>query len=222
MRQLISELIDLVVPSACVRCDGDGPALCDACIRVLDHDGVVRRGTAGGTAVVSSWRWEDAAPVMRAYKAGQTPCARALGGALRRAVDTLVAEEGERHDLGAQPIGLVPIPSSARSFRRRGFHPVELMARRGGLPVLRVLRHSRRVADQRALGRRDRAANMAGAFAMRGVLKPGCPLVLIDDVVTTGATLDAAAATLRASGARVLGAATAVSADRDDTPANDR
>jgi predicted amidophosphoribosyltransferase len=222
MRRLISELLDLLVPSACVRCGIDGAAVCEPCIHALDRGGPARRGTAGGTAVFSSWRWEEAAPVMRAYKAGQTPCARPLGAALRRAVDALVAEAREERDFGAQPLALVPIPSSARSYRRRGFHPVELMASRGGLHSVRVLRHTRRVADQRALGRRDRAANMAGAFALRGVLRPGCAVVLIDDVVTTGATLDAAAATLRAGGARVLGAATALSADRDDTPANDR
>ncbi len=219
---MISGLLDLVVPSVCVRCDADGSALCRTCVDELDRSGLVRRGTAGGTAVFSAWRWEDAASVMQAYKAGQTPCARALGDALHRAVDAVVAEARERGDIGAEQIALVPIPSSARSYRRRGFHPVELMAKRGGMPVVPVLRHTRRVADQRGLGRRDRAANMAGAFALRGVLRPGCPVILIDDVVTTGATLDAAATTLRASGARVLGAATAVSADRDDTPANDR
>ncbi|MFK4790635.1 ComF family protein [Microbacterium sp. ZW T5_56] len=219
---MISELLDLVVPSACVRCDADGPALCDACIAELNRPGPARRGTAGGTAVFSAWRWEDAASVMQAYKAGQTPCARALGQALHHAVDAVIAEARERGDVGTEPIALVPIPSSARSYRRRGFHPVELMARRGEMPVVRVLRHARRVADQRGLGRRDRAANMVGAFAVHGVLRPGCPVVLIDDVVTTGATLDAAAAVLRSRGARVLGAATAVSADRDDTPANDR
>jgi len=90
---------------------------------------------------------------------------------------------------------------ASRRLRARG-RPVRLA---------RLLRQRRRVSDQAGLGARGRAANVSGAFAVRrpvlGGLSPGARVVVVDDVVTTGASAAEAVRILRQSGAVVLGVA---------------
>lgn len=91
---------------------------------------------------------------------------------------------------------MVWVPSGRRAVRRRGHDPlrgaVEAAVRRlreSGVPVTAVdaLRQRRRVADQVGLSVAQRAANLAGAIEARGTLA-GRPVLLVDDVVTTGAS----------------------------------
>ncbi|MGW5614789.1 ComF family protein [Streptomyces sp. NPDC003877] len=109
------------------------------------------------------------------------------------------------------PLLLVPVPSGRRAVRARGHDPARRIAlaaaadlRRGGLParVLGVLRQRRAVADQSGLNSRQRLANLAGALTVvpggAGLLREG-PVVLVDDVMTTGASLAEAARALRAA-----------------------
>jgi predicted amidophosphoribosyltransferase len=123
----------------------------------------------------------------------------------------------------AAPLALVPMPSSRRSRRARGHEPVRDLARtaasglrRRGLPVmvLPVLRQSGRVADQAGLGSAERQRNLAGALVVRPGWRPRLdarPVLLVDDVVTTGSTLTEARRVLVEAGAVVLGAATVAS-----------
>lgn len=79
------------------------------------------------------------------------------------------------------------------------------------------LRHARRVDDQARLDSAARAANLAGAFAVRAgdaAYLRGRPVLLVDDVVTTGATLAEGARAARAVGAHVLGAAVVAATSR--------
>lgn len=76
--------------------------------------------------------------------------------------------------------------------------------------VVAALRHVRRVADQAGLDARGRAANLAGALAVRREAQPrleGRPVVLVDDVLTTGATLAEAARALSSAGVSVCAGA---------------
>lgn len=127
---------------------------------------------------------------------------RPLGAALGRAVLGATAE--------ARPAFLVPVPSSPASVRRRGRDPTLGIAREAGRTVgiscVRALEHRRRVADQAGLTATARAANLAGALRSRLDLR-GARVLLVDDVVTTGATLAEAARALRAAGAQVPAAA---------------
>jgi predicted amidophosphoribosyltransferase len=118
---------------------------------------------------------------------------------------------------------VVPMPSSRAAVRRRGDDPVgglvaAAAAQIAGAPrVLSVLRPRRRLADQSTLGHRERAANLAGAYAVRngGAAElQGLAVVLVDDVVTTGATLAEAARVVRAKGGLVVGAATLAATQR--------
>ncbi|MFC4275916.1 ComF family protein [Achromobacter aloeverae] len=105
---------------------------------------------------------------------------------------------------------LVPVPAARASLRRRGFNPAaeiaRALARATGLPVRQAW--LRRVVEgprQASLDRVARLDGVAGAYACPVGLPP-CTVLLVDDVMTTGATLDAAARALRAAGAsEVLG-----------------
>ncbi|WP_279628506.1 ComF family protein, partial [Streptomyces swartbergensis] len=110
------------------------------------------------------------------------------------------------------PVLLVPVPSGQRAVRARGHDPARRIAlaaagelRRSGVParVLGVLRQRRAVADQSELNSRQRLDNLAGALAVvpgGARLLSGGPVVLVDDVMTTGASLAEAARAVRAAG----------------------
>ena len=116
---------------------------------------------------------------------------------------------------------VVPVPSSAAAVRRRGDRPLERLGRLAtGLlqptvssqplwsPCLRTVR---KVGDQAGLRRAARSANLQGAFAIAPRWRTavqGARCVIIDDVVTTGATLAETARALRSAGASVMACAT--------------
>ncbi|HJQ66687.1 MAG TPA: hypothetical protein VJ816_09935, partial [Gemmatimonadales bacterium] len=109
---------------------------------------------------------------------------------------------------------LIPIPLGAARERRRGYNQSLWLARALGgtwrLPVLtQLLARTRDTPTQTALTPGARLANVAGAFAVRpGVLRAPVPLVLVDDVFTTGATLAEAARALEHAGFATISAVT--------------
>jgi predicted amidophosphoribosyltransferase len=113
---------------------------------------------------------------------------------------------------------LVPVPMDPRSRRRRGFNQsAEIAGRVGrllGMEVATVLRKPRRTRPQSLTPRAQRAANVSGAFLVSGADARGADLCLVDDLITTGATVAACAGALLAAGAarvRVLAVGRTVS-----------
>jgi ComF family protein len=102
--------------------------------------------------------------------------------------------------------GVVPVPPGRARLRERGFSHTHLLARAmgraRGLPVLPdALRKTRETPPQVGLKKKDREGNLRGAFAATRPL-PGARIVLLDDVITTGATVRECALALRRAGAR--------------------
>ncbi len=177
-----------------------------------------------GLPAVRAAGWFDGplAEAVRSYKdRGRRDLAPVLGALLGAAALPL---------LGASPPGpgpargraervlLVPVPSSPAARRRRGDAPTSALARVAAASVRAsagpqaapadVLRVRRAVRDQAGLGAAERSANLAGAMAVRrGRDVAGACCVVLDDVVTTGATLAEASRVLRCAGAHVVGAA---------------
>ncbi len=129
---------------------------------------------------------------------GQRPLADWLGNRLAEAVWNQGLLRGPAHPW------LVPVPIHPDRFRQRGFNQAELLAaaiaRRLDLMLATdVLRRVRRTLPQHGLSSRDRQENLQGAFAaVPGRRSPA--LWLVDDIFTTGATLNEARATLLAQG----------------------
>jgi predicted amidophosphoribosyltransferase len=108
---------------------------------------------------------------------------------------------------------LVPIPSRSTVVRKRGRQFISEMAeessQRFQLPVIELLTHTRKVRDQSGLHLQERWNNLEGAFVVRNSQPALGKALLIDDLVTTGATLVEAARALRYAGIEVVGAVTA-------------
>jgi len=119
------------------------------------------------------------------------------------------------------PCGVIPIPLCAGRLEERGFNQAELLAEEAasqlGLPLMNVLVRVKDTESQARLGRRERAVNLQGAFRLReeklsDALKEKPisqvkSLLLIDDIFTSGATMNEAARVLRQGGVEILYAA---------------
>ena len=103
----------------------------------------------------------------------------------------------------------VPVPLHRSRQRTRGFNQAEDIARRLPLPTVRALKRVRRTVSQTDLPEADRQANVRGAFSLRRRAPVrNAIVVLVDDVSTTGATLEACARVLIEGGAREVRALT--------------
>ncbi|MDX3849037.1 phosphoribosyltransferase family protein [Streptomyces sp. AK02-01A] len=212
MRGWWREITGLVLPVACGGCGSPRTPLCEDCGRALYGTWPCRVRPApepvGLPAVHAAAPYEDAVrAVLLAHKergalglAG--PLGRALAGAVRAA-----APPGT----GVGPLLLVPVPSTRRAVAARGHDAGRRIAlaaaaelRRTGRScrVLPLLRQRRAVADQSGLGARQRQANLTGALEVPvggARLLEGGRVVLVDDLMTTGASLVEAARALRAA-----------------------
>lgn len=210
---------DLVLGARCVACGLPGRVLCRGCADVLP---VGSRRTApdpcppglAPTATAADYDGVVRAMVLAHKERATLSLAAPLGRALALAVG-LVAP-------GPAPVLLVPVPSSTPVRRRRGHDPLDRIAvraaaalRAGGTParVASLLAPSRRVADQAGLDAAGRAANLAGSLSaptgrLRRYAGQVARVVVVDDVLTTGATAREAQRALEASGVRVTGIAT--------------
>jgi predicted amidophosphoribosyltransferase len=171
---------------------------------------------------------------------GRTALAVPLGAALATSVQAVLAQPRLAQPRLAQPrlaprsgpVVLVPMPSRRGAVRERGRDPTLAIARQAArllrgtdreVAVRPVLRMAASVADQSGLDATARAANLSGAVLLPsqwvGQLAGGATrVVLVDDIITTGASLAAAAEAVRRAGIEVVGAAV-VAATLRRTPA---
>lgn len=100
------------------------------------------------------------------------------------------------------------VPSERKRVSERGYNPAEVLARLlasyWGRPLVPLLVKVRRTADQDSLARAERWTNVNGAFESTGRIMPGGAVLLVDDVLTTGATAGACARALKEGGARTV------------------
>ncbi|MER7468506.1 ComF family protein [Streptomyces sp. NPDC097981] len=231
MRGWWQELAGLVLPVDCVGCGAARALLCAGCAGALSGAaaGCVRPSPrpAGLPVVHAAAAYEEAVrEVVLAHKErGVLPLAGPLGAALAAAV----AAGGAAAGAGAgEELVLVPVPSARRQVRARGHDPARRIAlaaaarlRRAGVRarVAPVLRHLRPVADQAGLGARERRENLVGALGVcrMGRARPaaGARIVLVDDLITTGATLAEAARAVRAASVGPVAGAAVVAAPAD-------
>jgi predicted amidophosphoribosyltransferase len=211
MTTLWVSLADLALGRRCLQCGTPGPPWCDVCLRGVHDPHVVR--TPHGHLVHAAADYEGSvrSAVLAHKEHSQLSLARPLGRLVASGLRVLLGDHAE------EGVSLVSAPSRRTAVRDRGNDHARRLARAAagcGLGSVRsgpVLGWQRSVADQGRLGADARAANMVGAMRAGRVGSVGASVVIIDDVVTTGATLDEAHRALEAAGCDVLGAAVVAS-----------
>jgi predicted amidophosphoribosyltransferase len=214
VRLLAASAAELAAPTRCAGCDRPGSLLCEQCraaLRLIDPAiACIRCGAPGGVrwcgecagstfafqAVRCAGVFEP--PLSRAVRLHKDAPEHRLAPLLASLAVDVVADWSEWAD------AIAPVPPSPGARARRGTdHTARLACEIGAIlcvPALDALVCAPR-RDQRSLSRRERIANASGSLApVRGIALPAHVLV-VDDVLTTGATLDAAAAALLAGGA---------------------
>ncbi len=210
------QLLDLLYPPQCPGCGKAGVLFCDRCRalvqaypaqgcllcgRPLPARGLCPACEAADSpldAVFPATIFAD--PIRRAIHAFKYEGVQDLAGPLSE----WLAATWRLHHLEADLI--VPVPLHKKREAERGYNQSALLARElgrsTGVPVAPAeLVRTLRTRPQVGLSRDERRANMAGAFSCAGEVTD-LRIVLVDDVCTTGATLQACAAELKAAGAR--------------------
>jgi predicted amidophosphoribosyltransferase len=206
--EFIHSLNQLIFPGRCISCRRLGPSLCLECKRNWNPQQIfTRTSRTPNLAVYSSITYTDiAARVILAAKESHI-----------KSADILVAD-AISHSLAlwlkTEWIDtLIPIPSRKNAARKRGRQFIEEIAHTVAAPidiaVATPLQHSRQVRDQSGLGHEERWNNLKGAFVVNGNQEGLGRALLVDDLVTTGATLNEAARALKYAGIEVIGAVTA-------------
>ncbi|MBF4577082.1 ComF family protein [Frondihabitans sp. VKM Ac-2883] len=202
VRSALRAALALVAPADCAGCGAPDIELCADCRRRLEPRPLVA-ALADGTPLVSGLDYEGTArDVILAFKqSGRWRLAKPLGPALAAALRLAAAGP----PAGAAAVAVLAVPPSRAGRRRRGYDPVDLLVRAAGVrvskPGFRILRSS---VQQKSRGRAERLSGRLGSLGCSGRWA-GARVVIVDDVTTTGATLQEAVRAARAAGAIVLG-----------------
>jgi predicted amidophosphoribosyltransferase len=211
---VLNAVLDLVLPQVCAGCGATGARCCGGCLAELTAAPARRLPEPVPAGLPDCWsaaRYEGA--VRRAVVAYKERGAVALAGVLAQvlAFTVLTAIGAGAFGAAAGPFAVVPVPSGRHSRRARGHDPVgrlavlvvrHLRAYGLGAELWTALVQARRVADQAGLSSAERGANLAGSLRVPRAAKgpPAARVLLLDDIVTTGATLVEAARALRSAG----------------------
>lgn len=203
---------EILLPPACAGCGRFGEVVCRQCVAAFraaatptDRFAAADPGTVVGEALelacaafAHDGRLRRALQRLKYGGSGRVaaPLARAAAPVLEALVEVC----------GLLP--LVPVPVHPARLRQRGYNQAALLARalgtEVGLPVLEILERRRATARQHGLGKGARLHNLRGAFALRDGARIPPHVILVDDILTTSATLEACAQVLRDAGAAAV------------------
>ena len=199
IRGAFLDALAVIAPIECAGCARPDRALCVDCASALvPHVSTHELSVAG--PVWAALAYDGAVRrVILAFKEhdrtdARLPLARALAAAVDQATATTRAD------------AVVAVPSSRAGLRRRGYDPVASLLTRSGVRPLRALVPARAGSAQKSLSLAARRANREGSLRARFSLA-GVRVLLVDDILTTGATLDEAARAVGDAGGEVCGAA---------------
>ena len=218
----MKSLAELIFPSRCIGCSQLGISICSTC-RKSWHSHIYHRTIKvinTSYPVISAIEYSPIASrvLLRAKEANQEAADQLLVSALSHSLRYFLKNFGFGD--------LVPIPSRRSATRKRGRdfmqEITDSVAENESIKSLQILQHQRAVRDQSQLNSQQRNRNIAGAFStsfnLAEVRASGNigPLIIVDDLVTTGATLAEAIRALRTAGFPVIGAVTGAVANPYD------
>lgn len=208
--ELLRNLSELLFPARCVACGELGLSLCSLCRKNWNpHPYITNIGRDSATklTVISSVIYSTVAQkiILGAKESHLRQCDQLVSEAVTHALQRFLNHSSVDY--------LIPIPSRKGAVRQRGREFVAEIAEDGSrifnIPIATPLIHNRRVRDQSGLHLQERWNNVEGAFVVEREHGLHGNVLLIDDLVTTGATLCEAARALRYAGIKVIGAVTA-------------
>ena len=208
--ELLRNINELIFPSRCVACGVLGLSLCSQCRRGWhphSYQSEIGRDAATRLTVFSSVLYSPIAQkiILGAKESHLKVCDQLVSEAITHSLQRVL--------INSSVDFLIPIPSRPAAARLRGRQFINEISQGASkacsIPIASALRHRRRVKDQSGLDSQARWNNVEGAFVVEGEYGLRGSVLLIDDLVTTGATLSEAARALRYAGIKVVGAVTA-------------
>ncbi|MFM6973748.1 MAG: ComF family protein [Agromyces sp.] len=202
VRERTRHLLAWLAPDRCRSCDAPPFALCASCRSALRPRPTVE---VRPTLDLSAW---VGIPSSEAVLATLRELKRSGARGLVQAVAPALTALAEVNPAALRADVLVIPPSRTVAYTERGFRPVELVANAAGYQVLHAFRVRGGVRDQRGLSAPERSKNMRDPFELRpGFARQlnGARVLLLDDVLTTGATLAALRASVLAAGGQIAG-----------------
>ncbi|MDO4437224.1 MAG: phosphoribosyltransferase family protein [Coriobacteriaceae bacterium] len=225
--RMCEEALELISPTRCASCERAGELICERCLAetmfIDPKEACAHCGAPFGRMLCTECDGTstvldrcvaaavfDGPPsrIVRAYKdAGERRLGALIAQAMAHAARNAEERDPQRFSgLLSAADAVVFVPATASAYRRRGFDHMELIARafceETGLPLVDALA-KRGSVDQRELGREQRIERSLDVYAVVAPeLVEGRRVLLLDDVITTGATLTAAAQALKGAGAR--------------------
>ena len=197
------EITELLLPKRCVGCGGFGETLCETCRQEWLSPPSLVTPSVGDLPVWACGPYSGVrrATIIASKERDRRDVWPYLGAVIGAAVDFLMTA-------GEIPpaVTLIPAPTQPSRARQRGGDPVSMACHQSGWPTVDAVHHGRQVADSAGLDAAARRHNVAGGVVVTAV--PTGPLLLVDDIVTTGSTLAATSDVLRAHGGTVIGCLT--------------
>ena len=222
----ITSVASLLFPSKCISCsrpignEEEEGKICIPCREFLRARLVTSNRGSLKLFAGSKYSMQMAHIVLAAKENNQIAARKILATNLTLSLQHVSMQMAKNEKLNSRRILLIPIPSRKASDRKRGFSHIQLLISEfqlsnldSNLEILNCLSHTRRIQDQSTLNLIEREVNMRGAFfikktfypQIRSAITSNTAMFLVDDLVTTGATVQAANSALLRLGARVDG-----------------
>lgn len=211
-KKICSQFLNILFPPRCIACGKEGASFCTPCREKLPL-----RGGFDHVGIFSLWEYGHP-HVRNSLLALKYKNKKMIAADITESLyDILLEELAEKtvfsNPLPPEPYTVIPIPLSPQRFKKRGYNQAELLAK--GLSLkdsvsfileTSVLYKIKDTSTQVSVRDREkRLANIRGSFAVKNAEKiRGKTLIVVDDVVTTGATIEEARHTLLKAGARIV------------------
>lgn len=216
-------LFDILFPKYCVNCKKIGDFLCPNCFSRLSfdtkniclvcgnpsYDGLTHPKCRKKNSIEGSFTGVVYNQISKKliYQFKYKPYLSSLSSFITDLLYESLIQNEEFMKLVANGKWLmVPIPLSSKRYKRRGYNQAEILAKglakKFGFPVLNLLERVRETKSQVGLNKKERKENVSGAFALNTKYKIlNTNIILVDDVLTTGATMSEACSVLKHYGA---------------------
>lgn len=218
LKEIIAELLNFIFPIYCVACGKENTYACESCFKKIDFTGFISDfshfGRMNGEKkyfdeVVAAGRYKEDSILAKLIHLFKYDSAKEIGILLAVPLLNLAVKNADYFKNAV----FVPVPLHFRRRNRRGFNQSEILAKELGnstkIPVQNLLTRKRYTRPQVELSHNERIKNLIDAFALENAdekLDTKTVYCLIDDVCTTGSTINECAKVLKKNGAeRVIG-----------------